>query len=188
MEPTEEIIQELIRLRKQARFLDAWALLKDFAPPEAWTHPKHRASAARLIENLGDDRRATAIRFKLWRRSSTRFAVREDMVWHVLQTRGPYLTWEWLLKHPPQPDESEDVPRDHPGIQAYLLGRLRDFERAESFLQSLFETTTEPAWAHSIHADLLASQDRHEEALEAEERALAIRPALVSAVLAQDLP
>jgi tetratricopeptide (TPR) repeat protein len=185
MVPGEEVIKQVSELRKQARFMDAWELLKPFDPPENWTNPEHQGVATRLIESLGGSLRGQKIWFRLWRHKETRHVAREDMVWEVLEKRGAFLTWQWLEKHPPFENEDEDNKRDHAGIQAYLLGRLRDFERAESCLARLLKATEECAWAYSIQCDLLSWQDRHEEALAAAARSLELRPTLISAILSQ---
>ncbi len=185
MAPDEGVIKQAGELRKQARFMDAWELLKPFDPFEEWANPEHQATAARLAESLGGSLRGQKTWFRLWRRKETRHVVREQMVWEVLEKRGPFLTWQWLEKYPPFENEDEENHRDHAGIQAYLLGRLRDFERADACLDRLLKAAPDLAWAYTIRCDLLSWQDRHEEALAAAERALELRPTLISAILSQ---
>ncbi|MBK8093207.1 MAG: tetratricopeptide repeat protein [Verrucomicrobiaceae bacterium] len=185
MEPDDEVIKKVSELRKQALFLDAWKLLEPYARPEEWSQAKHRAVGARMIESMGGEKRGRKMWFRLWHDRRTRHVVREDMVWELLDMRGAFLAWQWLEKHPPMPEEEVAEHRDHPGVQAYLLAKLRDFERAEKLVDGLIVAHPESTWGWSVKADILELQDRREEALAAAEKALSIRSTHISSLHSQ---
>ena len=184
-EPDAEVIEKVKELRKQALFLDAWELLKPFSPPEEWTNPEHRVVGARMLRSLGDDGRERKILLKLWRNKATRHVVREDLFWEILHMRGAFLAWQWLEKHPPTAEEPEEEHHDHPGIQAWVLGKLRDFERAELLIRPLLLEEPGTAFAWSVQSDLLEWQDRWAESLAAAEKALSIQPTHISSLHSQ---
>jgi tetratricopeptide (TPR) repeat protein len=184
-EPDAEVIEKVKELRKQALFLDAWELLKSFSPPEEWTNPEHRVVGARMLRSLGDEGRERKILLKMWRHKTTRHVVREDLFWKILNMRGAFLAWQWLEKHPPTAEESEEEHHDHPGIQAWVLGKLRDFERAEQLIRPLLLEEPGTSFAWSVQADLLEWQDRWEESLAAAEKALSIQPTHLSSLHSQ---
>ena len=86
--PDETRLAKVKGLRKTGRTLDAWNLIKDYAPPEQWPDTKARLGAALLIERLGDPKRARKIVFKAWKQPDTRVLARDDMFWEVLEERG----------------------------------------------------------------------------------------------------
>ena len=184
-EPDAEVIEKVKELRKQALFLDAWELLKPFSPPEEWTNPEHRVVGARMLRSLGDDGREHKILLKLWRNKATRHVVREDLFWEIFHLRGAFLAWQWLEKHPPTAEETEEEHHDHPGIQAWVLGKLRDFERAEPLIRPLLLEEPGTAFAWSVQSDLLEWQDRWAESLAAAEKALSIQPTHISSLHSQ---
>lgn len=182
MDPSPDLIDRLTSLRRQGRFLDAWDLMATCKAPEAWECPRQREVGARLLDALGAECRARAIWFQLWHSRATRAIAREHMVWEVLLKRGPLLAWQWLEQYPPFPEEDADRTRDYHGTKAYLLGRLRDFERADESLARLFAEEPESAWGLSIRAQLLSMRDRRDEGLEVAEIACSLGPTMVTAI------
>lgn len=180
--PEPATIKQLKDLHKQGRYLDAWELIRDLDPPEEWPEVGHRLQGARLLDRLGAGERGRRMVLREWRRKETRHLAREDALWEVLKMRGALLTWQWLEKHPPDPREDEENHRDHHGFRAYLLTKLRDFQRAEASLAEGFKLDPESHWLRVLRADLHEAQDQRMEALGQLEEALARAPTYISGI------
>lgn len=179
--PDESILSEVKRLRREGRILDAWKLVRDLAPPEQWPTVTDRLGGALLLEKLGAEARAQKIVFKAWHDPASRADARSDMFWEVLQMRGAFVTWKWLRKHAPSPDEPEDRHADHEAYMAVVLMRLRDFERARACLDRGQNIQKKERWFSLLRADMLQEQDLREEALALVEEVVKAEPDYITA-------
>lgn len=180
--PDENILQQLKSLRRKGRYLEAWDLIKNLAPPEEWPTAEGRLAGALLIERLGANSRATRIYFREWRRKSSRSLARSEMFWEVLSKRGAFLTWLWLNRYAPEADEHPEQLADHQARLAVVLMNMRDFDRAEACLQKAKELNPDSAWFDLLSADILLRQDRREESLDKTSKIRQAEPDYISAI------
>jgi len=180
--PDDETLKKLKDLQRGGRYLDAWMLVKDLTPPEQWPTPISRMSGALLLERLGDWDRAVRMYFRDWRRKESRAIARAEMFWEVLDRRGAFLTWRWLQRYAPAPEESIERHGEHQAHLAVVLTRMRDFERAEECLKRGQELEPDSRWFEMLRADLLQEQDRREEALELTNQVVQAEPDYVFAI------
>ncbi|HRJ09101.1 MAG TPA: C39 family peptidase, partial [Prosthecobacter sp.] len=180
--PDEKTIAEIKRLRLAGRALDAWALVSEMDPPEQWPARETRVQGARLLDTLGASKRAERLFWREWRRSKGASDLLQDVFWTVLERRGAYLTWKWLLRHAPGASAPADDLSDYEGCLAVALTRLRDFDAAEAALQRGEALDQKERWFQVLRADLLQEQDCREAALDAARAAVKQYPDYATAV------
>ncbi len=164
--PDENLLAQIKALNRDARFLDAWDLIRSLAPPEQWQTPEARLCGARVIEHMGAARRARKIIFKVWRRPETRALAREDVFWYLKNHRCAFESWLWLNRNAPAADERAEQHAEYEGMQALALIKLRDFSNADKHIARGLESGLFKRYFLSIQAESLQAQDLREEALE----------------------
>ncbi len=183
--PDENTLGRLKKLRMDGRYLEAWTLVKDLAPPEEWPTQDGRLQGARLLDRIGASARSERMVLREWRRRQNPEHVLGDLFWEVLSQRGAFLTWQWLRRHAPSPATAAEDRSDYEGCLAVVLMRLRDFEAAETALSRGRALEPDCRWFDLLHADLLQEKDLRIEALEMATRVAQADPGYVSAIQTQ---
>lgn len=164
------------------RYLDAETLL-----PALETHPAVRARllAARIVGHLGDrdEEQRRILRIVRAQRGDAEALL--AMVRGVCYRRGPYRAWKFM-RHLPWPDPLPPAAAaDWHSLQAYVLGLLRDFERAQAAFRLAREQAPADPWCLVEWAYVCEQRDRYDEALAATAEALQLKPGYRAAIQAR---
>lgn len=170
---------------QSGRMLDAWRLAEGTGIAlEKWQPGEARRVAAMLASSLGANRLSLALDWLNWR------ADRQDPEYflHGLFSRMRFTPEiklipeiaDFLTANPTLPGGKR---ADLLAFQGYLLASFRDFGPAFDCVGQALDLAPEESWIHVEHAAVLEIADRYGEALEAADRAIALRPNYRAAVL-----
>ncbi len=198
------MVARVRELYKAGRFLDANEAAAEFGGVVPWAKAAYAQQdwtamllATRLAGQLGGGRLAEAMTLRALRRAGDRADVAVYALYALLGTRGPWRLWLEMKRRGDTPgtfetdqqygsnpdDETPDkLQSNYFALRARLRGVLRDFAPAEADLARALALTPDDPWCHVEHCILLDMEDRREEALDAVERAIALRPEAASAI------
>ncbi|RMG37403.1 MAG: hypothetical protein D6725_08950 [Planctomycetota bacterium] len=179
-----EAIEQLRALYRRGLYLQAYEFATQFGPLDTWRGPA-RGWASRLARSLGAPRLARLYAWLGWREAPESPEVRQGYIYNVLDRSGPYHAWRELQRLGDLPGADAEERATWYAIHAQVLGVLRDFDRAETWLERAFETKRDDPWVYVAQANLLELQDRYEEAAAALEEGLRIQPWFRAAVQAK---
>ena len=156
---------------------------KRWARVTKWTGVQGRILAARLARRLGDPRLACVLRYLAWRENPDSVDATVAIV-EARLARGKYVAAWFFLK---ERDDAVNLDTDSDVVQwnvskAEVLALLGDFERADACLAQAATRAPDDPWLWTARAQVLALQDRHDEALDVAKHALEIQPWYVPAV------
>ncbi len=143
--------------------------------PLTWRTPEACLLGARVLGRVGAPRAATLLRLRAYRAAPEDPWVAYHHVHHVHEQRGPYAALERLGRLATEGLEPE-LQADMRLLRAMLLTDLRDFSAAEYELVRAEQHEPRSAWLWTIRSAVLAEEDRLEEALEAAQEGLRLRP------------
>ena len=173
-------IQGLYESGLYVQALQAGEPLGDFA---SWPEARGLVLAARLASQTGASRRADWLFRRAFREWPADAETRYFYAFGLVRRRGPYQGRRWMLAQGPlAPQAPLDVRASWLGLQAGVAGALRDFDEAEHWLNQARDLQPESPWVQVCCSGILEAEDRYEEALEAAQRALALRPTYRPAV------
>ena len=173
-------IQGLYESGLYVQALQAGEPLGDFA---SWPEARGLVLAARLASQTGASRRADWLFRRAFREWPGDAETRYFYAFGLVRRRGPYQGRRWMLAQGPlDPQAPLDVRASWLGLQAGVAGALRDFDEAEHWLNQARDLQPESPWVQVCCSGILEAEDRYEEALEAAQRALALRPTYRPAV------
>lgn len=181
--PTQPLIDKIIDLRKNARFLEAWQSLQSHTPPETWSDGWWKVNAARIISQLGGSKRSRRLTHHAWHREpGSHSPAREEMLWNVYSHRGALTAWEWRQRYPAGGQLSARQRSNDLGFGAFFLGKMRDFCRAKTLLNDAVRLEPANAWLTVVAGYLEEWQDRHGAALDFYQQAISQNPAGVAGI------
>ncbi|HID23163.1 MAG TPA: hypothetical protein EYP14_12280, partial [Planctomycetaceae bacterium] len=96
--------------------------------------------------------------------------------WTILDRRGPYDAWLFLKERGDLPEAPAHVRASWYALHAKAVGMLRDFERADRWLQRAMDVGAELPWVLVTRSVVWSWEDRCEEALAALDQALTAKP------------
>jgi cellulose synthase operon protein C len=164
------------------RLYDAGLYLQALDASEPLGHLRHwagideRLLAARLALQLGAPRLSLRHRLRAWREAADHPEVAYYRAALVSEYEGPYACWWFLGSHGDLPDAAPDIRASWFCLHAFCLGTLRDFDRAETWLDRAAAADPGNPWIATSRATLFLQQDRLEEAIAADDEALGLHP------------
>lgn len=178
MEIASADLAPLRELYGRGMYLEAWRAAERFGPMQAWTNPAARLLGGRLAIQLGGARLGRWLHLRAYRETPSH---PEAIYYHAryrLERFGPYATWRFLRSHPDQDwnDAAPEVRADWYGLHAFVCGRLRDFDRAERWLNKATSITHDRAWLCVERASVYEFAERFDDALAAARRASELVP------------
>lgn len=171
-----EILDRVKALYAEGLFLRAFELSRPLGPLETWRSAPARVMAGRLVMQLGGSRLALAIHARAWRREPAHPEARYYHAFVLLLRQGPLRAWSFLRRIGAMDDAPATLRSDWLALHGAILGRLRDFDAAESWLARAEQVAPGRPWLWVERADLFELEDRYGDALAAARQALAIRP------------
>ncbi len=172
IEVAQAALDEVEERYERGRYLDAWEVARAIGPLEAWRGAEARLLAGRLAAQLGAQRRGHLFHLAAFREHPESVDAWLWAVRAIHSRRGPYAgramvrrghagaggSWEALALH------------------AQLSSALRDFEDAEAHVTAALALSPEEPWLQVVRSGVLEDADQYPEALDAADRALALRP------------
>lgn len=172
----KEELAEIERLADRGLYLSAYRRAEALGPLRQWTGAHGRVLASRLARYLGAPRLSLWHLLKAWRENPENPLVRYFYGVTVLAEAGPYEAFLFLKEHRELCGADAEQLAFWYSLHGQVYGLLRDFERAERWLQRALDTGVELPWVHVVRASVLEFEDRAEEALQAVERSLHLQP------------
>lgn len=169
------IVEQIREQCRNARYLDAWQIAKSQGPLQSWASVEARLAGAILANHTGGGRLSDLLDVSCYREAPQNPEAQVAFISYVLARRSPLEAWRILRRL--------DLDVCSPRLRARLLAQkaqvatvYRDFDSAKQFLNDASRIWPEPAWNDLQRSTLYSAQDRWEEALEAAQSALAVRP------------
>jgi tetratricopeptide (TPR) repeat protein len=169
-------LDRILNLYDRGLCLQAYAAAQAMAPLQKWTGAAARVLAGRLAGNLGAPRLASWHFLRAWRSDPTH----PDACWYyarqILDRRGPLAAWNFMKRRGELAGASVESRSHWLSLHACVLGRLRDFDAAETWLARAETLAPDHPWILMERAALLVLEDRHEDALAVARKSLVLRP------------
>ena len=177
LEIPEGILSRVKALYDEGLCLQAHKEAIKVAPLNRWTGISARVLAGRLAANLGGYRLNHVHHWLAWRSDKTNPDLLAYHCYTVFQRRGPLAALEFLERyHESTASQDPDGLTHFYTVRAMVAGQLRDFRSSELWLARAAEFGPDHPWLATTRSNILEVQDRYEEALEAAQLALALRP------------
>lgn len=163
-------------LYHQGRYLQAYEASRPLGPLSQWRGAAARVLAGRLAHNLGASRLGTTLHRLALREHPDVAEVRYFYALGMFHRRGPWRTWQWIQQAGEPAGAADGVLADWSALLGRVLAHLRDFERAEHWMDRALELAPQRPWVWIERAGVLEVEDRHADALAASREALRLRP------------
>jgi len=148
-------------------YVQALERAKAFGPFKEWSNAAARLLAGRLVIQLGAPRLGRWLHLRAYRDTPT---YHEAIYYHAryrLEKHGPYGCWQFLRRNPEWNDAPPEVRADWYGLHGFVAARLRDFDRAERFLNRAESQAHDRAWLSIERASAYEFAERFDDALQA---------------------
>ena len=176
MEPSAAEITQLRELYSQGRYMQAWALVQQFAPLRFWRGTSARLIGGRLAMQLGAPKLGRQLHLLAWRHAPAHMEAIYYQARYLLERFGPVSAWRFAHRHPDWSDASPELQADWWSLLGFLAGRFRDWERAERLFQKAENLAPDHPWTLVERAGVYEMAEKYEQGLEAAQRALEVRP------------
>lgn len=185
MEIAAAELARVLELYSHGLYLQAYQYASALAPLKDWEGTAARLLAGRLSRQLGAPRLSRWHLLKAYRGQPSH---PEAIYYHAryhLEKHSLLQAWRFLKQEASVIDDaSPELRADLFSLHAFIVARLRDFGRAEVWLQRALELTPDRPWIHVERAACLEFEERIDEALEAAREALRLKPFFRPAVQA----
>ena len=145
-------------------------------PPRAWEGTAARLIGGRLAIQLGAPKLGRQLLLLAFR-STPGFP--EAVYYHAryrLERFGPLAAWQFLRRHPDWSDAPPELHADWLALNGFVAARLRDFDRAERWLNRAEAVAPDRPWPAVERASAYELADRPLDALAAARRSLDLHP------------
>ncbi len=160
---------------RRGQLLDALQTLRQAGSLRNWSG-EERVDVAWIIRELGAPRLAVWHILKAYREAPQSLAVRNAYASEMLTDRGPLETLEFLQAHPRPTDGERTLERLHwMWLFAIAYVTLRDFSAASRCIEQMEAVGKRADIVWFVRAQLLERQDRYDAALQAVDRAIALK-------------
>jgi tetratricopeptide (TPR) repeat protein len=184
VEVPADVLSEIRRVYESGQYLLAFERARPYGPLRAWRGSAAQVLAGRLAMNLGAPRLGRSLHLRAWRGGDSDPDTLSYFARALSESRGPLAAWRFLEMNGAAEDASDEQRADEWALRAVIASTFRDFETAETFLARAEALAPQSAWICLERTVVLQNQDRYEEALEAAQRSLALRPLFRPAVQA----
>ena len=170
---------DLARIRElygEGKYRRAYEVAAGFGPMREWAGTAARLMAGRLAIQLGAPALGRRLHLLAYRATP---AYPEAVYYHAryrMERFGPLACWQFLRRHPDWSDAPPDLQADAQALNGFTAARLRDFDRAERWLNRADATAPNHPWPCIERASAYELADRLEDALASARRALEIQP------------
>ncbi len=176
MSAAAEILPHMQELYDRAQYPAAYEAGKPLGPLKSWPGTTARLLAARLAMQLGAPRLARALIFTTWRQAPQDPEACFFYAHDLTQRGGPWRGWRFLQEVGEMPAAPRVLRAQWFGLHAICLAVLRDFGRAEQWMERAEELASDDPFVWVQRSVVLGCEDRCEEALAAALGARELRP------------
>lgn len=172
----QDALNQIQQFYDDGQYLKAWRLSQLLGPLKQWRGSQEMILAGRLAFNLGSRRLGNVMH---------RLALRmhpndpKVIVFAMLTMSGRLGPWETLQRmklHGDLANAPAENRADWHALKALSYAQLRDFQKAEYWQAKAFELAPQNPWMYVSQASILEYQDRNDEATEAAENAVRVKP------------
>lgn len=169
-------LMHIRELYRQGRYRLAYDTASRHGPFRAWTGTPALLIGGRLAIQLAAPKLGRQMHLLAYR-STPGFP--EAIYYHAryrLERFGPLAAWQFLRRHPDWSDAPPELHTDWLALNGYVAARLRDFDRAERWLNRADTVSPDRPWPLIERASAYEFADRLDDALAAARRSLNLQP------------
>jgi tetratricopeptide (TPR) repeat protein len=169
-------LAEIKELYGRGRYRAAYDAAARFGPVRTWEGTAARLIGGRLAIQLGAPALGRRLHLAAYRSTPGH---PEAIYYHAryrLERFGPLAAWRFLRKHPDWSDAPPELRADWLAFNGFVAGRLRDFDRAERWLNRADAAAPNRPWPCIERAGVYEFADRPEDALASARRSLELHP------------
>jgi tetratricopeptide (TPR) repeat protein len=170
---------DLTRIRElyaQGYYRRAYDAATAVGPIREWTSTPARLIGGRLAIQLGAPKLGRQLHLVAFRSTP---AFPEAIYYHAryrMERFGPLSTWEFMRKHPDWSDAPPELHGDWLALSGFISARLRDFDRAERWLNRAESVSPGRPWPCIERSSSYELAERFDDALSAARRSLELHP------------
>jgi len=170
---------DLTRIRElyaQGYYRRAYDAAMAVGPIRQWTSTPARLIGGRLAIQLGAPTLGRQLHLLAFRSTP---AYPEAIYYHAryrMERFGPFSTWEFMREHPDWSDAPPELHGDWLALMGFIAARLRDFDRAERWLNRAESVAPGRPWPCIERSSTYELADRLEDALMSARRSLELQP------------
>ncbi|MBA4191261.1 MAG: hypothetical protein C0467_25040 [Planctomycetaceae bacterium] len=170
---------DLTRIRdlySQGFYRQAHDVAVAIGPLRSWTSTPARLIGGRLAIQLGAAALGRRMHLLAYRSTPSH---PEAIYYHAryrMERFGPLSTWEFMRQNPDWSEASPELHADWLALTAFTAARLRDFDRAERWLNRANTVAPDRPWPCIERSSVYELAERNEDALVAAQRSLEIHP------------
>lgn len=176
VEIPEAVLQRVRSLYEAGRYVDAYQVTREAGPLQAWRGSQAQTLAYRLANNLGAPRLASLLILRALRETPHDPETAVHFGYYTMGRRGPAAAWRHALQAETLPGIDTDSLADLKANRACIAGIYRDFEVAWTLWNEATVIHQVSPWLLVEKSSILLNQEKREEALEALDESLALRP------------
>jgi cellulose synthase operon protein C len=160
----------------QGYYRRAYEAASAFGPFRNWNGTPARLIGGRLAIQLGAPTLGRRMHLLAFRSTPGH---PEAIYYHAryrMERFGPLSTWEFMRQHPDWSEASPDLQADWLALTAFIAARLRDFDRAERWLNRADAVAPARPWPCIERSSVYELSDRFDDSLIAARRSLELHP------------
>ena len=176
MDLTPADLSRIRELYAQGFYRRAYDAAVAIGPIREWTSTPARLIGGRLAIQLGAPSLGRQLHLLAFRSTP---AYPEAIYYHAryrMERFGPMATWAFMRKHPDWSDALPELHGDWLALAGFIAARLRDFDRAERWLNRAEVVCPRRPWPCIERSSSYELADRLDDALVAARRSLEIHP------------
>ncbi|MFO0802193.1 MAG: hypothetical protein U0791_03575 [Gemmataceae bacterium] len=176
MEPAPADVTRLRELYLHGRYRQAFEFASGFGPLRTWTGTAARLIGGRLAIQLGAPKLGRQLHAIAFRSSPAYPEAIYYQARYRLEKFGPLACWRFQRLHPDWSDAPPELHGDWIALQGFVAARLRDFDRAERWLNRAESVAPDRPWHAVERASVYEQADRLDDALASARRSLELQP------------
>src|SRR5579883_724303 len=170
---------DLTRVRElytQGHYRQAYEVTVALGPLRDWTGTPAQLIGGRLAIQLGAPKLGRRMHLRAFR---TTPAHPEVIYYHAryrMERFGPLSTWRFMRDHPDWSDAGPELHADWIALSAFIVARMRDFDRAERLLNRAETICPDRPWPCIERSSVYEAADRLDDAMTAARRSIELHP------------
>lgn len=169
-------LAKLQALYDEGQYRQAYEASKPFGPLQSWRGAAERVFAGRMAYNLGSRKMGRVLHRLAMQEHPDDLEVQYFYWLSVWPRRGPLATLEAIEAMGDFEAAPIEIRSDWFALRADLYSTMRDFERADFWLEKALALQPDRAWLHVLKTENLKNQDRIDESIACAEHALRLKP------------
>ncbi len=169
-------VSRIRELYSHGYYRQAYAVAAAFGPFREWQSTPARLIGGRLAIQLGSPILGRRMHLLAYRSTP---AHPEAIYYHAryrMERFGPLATWIFMRKHPDWSDALPELRSDWLALSGFIAARLRDFDRAERWLNRAETISPDRPWPCIERSSVYELSERLDDALTSARRSLQLQP------------